>query len=142
MGASVYRDKLTPQAGQNFDETITSAHLVYTKEHPEFLSEFANSHHREVLTGRTFNSQAFYVQLAYRLPWQGEKWKPYYRFEYIHKPESDPVFTGVSDLVGSTLGVRYDITNYAAFKGEYRSTRLGVGEPRSNAAFFQTAFTF
>ena len=29
-----------------------------------------------------------------------------------------------------------------AFKGEYRSTRLGVGEPRSNAAFFQTAFTF
>ena len=142
LGASVYRDKLTPQAGQNFDETITSAHLVYTKEHPEFLSEFANSHHREVLTGRTFNSQAFYVQLAYRLPWQGEKWKPYYRFEYIHKPESDPVFTGVSDLVGSTLGVRYDITNYAAFKGEYRSTRLGVGEPRSNAAFFQTAFTF
>src|SRR5437867_1325100 len=136
FGASVYCDKLTPQLGQNFDETITSAHLVYTKEHPEFLSEFANSHHREVLTGRTFNSQAFYVQLAYRLPWQDEKWKPYYRFEYIHKPESDPVFTGVSDLVGSTLGVRYDITNYAAFKGEYRSTRLGVGEPRSNAAFF------
>src|SRR5205809_6288601 len=57
FGASVYRDKLTPQPGQNFDETITSAHLVYTKEHPEFLSEFANSHHREVLTGRTFNSQ-------------------------------------------------------------------------------------
>jgi hypothetical protein len=142
FGASVYRDKLTPQPGQNFDETISSAHLVYTKEHPEFLSEFANSHHRDVLTGRTFNSQAFYVQLAYRLPWQDNKWKPYYRFEHIHKPENDPVFTAVSDLVGSTLGVRYDITNYAAFKGEYRSTRLGVGEPRSNAAFFQTAFTF
>ena len=142
FGASVYRDKLTPQPGQNFDETITSAHLVYTKEHPEFLSEFANSHHRDVITGRTFNSQAFYVQLAYRFPWQYNKWKPYYRFDYIHKPESDPVFTGVSDLVASTLGVRYDITNYAAFKGEYRSTRLGIGEPRSNAAFFQTAFTF
>jgi hypothetical protein len=142
FGASVYRDKLTPQPGHNFDETITSAHLVYTKGHPEFLSEFANSHHRDVLTGSTFNSQAFYVQLAYRLPWQDDKWKPYYRFEYIHKPESDPVFTGVSDLVGSTLGIRYDVTNYAAFKGEYRSTRLGVGEPRSNAGFFQTAFTF
>ena len=142
FGASVYRDKLTPQPGQNFDETITSAHLVYTKEHPEILSEFANSHHRDVLTDRTFNSQAFYVQFAYRLPWQDNKWKPYYRFEYIHKPESDPVFTGVSDLVGSTLGVRYDITDYAAFKGEYRSTRLGVGQPRSDGAFLQTAFTF
>jgi hypothetical protein len=142
FGASVYRDKLTPQPGSNFDETITSAHLVYTKEHPEFLSEFANSHHRDTFTGRTFNSQAFYVQLAYRFSWQDNKWKPYYRFEYIHKPENDPVFTGVSDLVGSTLGVRYDITNYAALKGEYRNTRLGVGEPRSNAAFFQTAFTF
>ena len=142
FGASVYRDKLTPKAGQNFDETIASAHVVWTKEHPEFLSEFADVHHRDVLTGRTFNSQAFYVQLAYRFPWQENKWKPYYRFEYIHKPESDPLFSVVSDLVGSTVGVRYDITNYAAFKGEYRSSRVGVGEPRSNAAFFQTAFTF
>ena len=43
---------------------------------------------------------------------------------------------------GSTLGVRYDITNYAAFKGEYRNSRQGVNEPRVNGAFFQTAFTF
>ena len=142
FGGSVYRDKLTPKPGQNFDETIASAHLVWTKEHPEFLSEFADIHHRDVLTGRTFNSQAFYIQLAYRFPWQENKWKPYYRFEYIHKPESDPLFSVVSDLVGSTVGVRYDITNYAALKGEYRSSRVGMGEPRSDAAFFQTAFTF
>jgi hypothetical protein len=142
FGGSVYRDKLTPQPGQNFDETITSAHLVWTKEHPEFLSEFANVHHHDVLSGKDYNSQAFYIQLAYRLPWQGNKWKPYYRFEYIHKPESDPVFLVVSDLVGSTLGVRYDISNYAAFKGEYRNSRIGVDEPRVNGAFFQTAFTF
>ena len=142
LGASVYRDKLTPQPGENFGEWITSAHLVWTKEHPEFLSEFANVHHRDMLTSNTYNSQAFYIQLAYRLPWQENKWKPYYRFEYIHKPESDPVLSSVSDLVGSTLGVRYDITNYAAFKGEYRNSRHGVDEPRVNGAFFQTAFTF
>ena len=70
FGGSLYRDKLTPQPGQNFDETITSAHLVWTKEHPEFLSEFANAHHRDVLNGKTYNSQAFYIQLGYRLPWQ------------------------------------------------------------------------
>jgi hypothetical protein len=147
FGVSAYRDKLTPAPGANFDEWIESAHLVWTKEHPEFLAEFSNVSHHDLQTLRDYNSQAFYVQLAYRLPWQENKWKPYYRFEYIHRPNIEPVwdFTGTSgvvDLVGSTAGVRFDITNYAAFKGEYRSTRHGVNEPRVNGAFFQTAFTF
>jgi hypothetical protein len=98
-------------------------------------------------TSQTFNTTGYYVQLAYRLPWQENKWKPYYRFEYIHRPVAEPVWdiTGTSsvvDLVGSLVGVRYDITNYAAFKGEYRNFRQGVGEPRVGGAFFQTAFTF
>ena len=142
LGASVYRDKLTPQPGQNFGEWITAADIVWTKEKPEFLAEYANVHHRNELTSNTWDSQAFYVQLAYRLPWQQSKWKPYYRFEYIHKPETDPTLLDVLDLSGSTVGVRYDITNYAAFKGEYRNSRHGVNEPRVNGAFFQTAFTF
>jgi hypothetical protein len=142
FGASVYRDKLTPQPGQNFGEWITAADVVWTKEKPEFLAEYANVHHRDELTANTWDSQAFYVQLAYRLPWQQSKWKPYYRYEYIHKPESDPTLVDVLDLSGSTLGVRYDITNYAAFKGEYRNSRHGVNVPRVNGAFFQTSFTF
>jgi hypothetical protein len=48
----------------------------------------------------------------------------------------------VVDLVGSLVGVRYDITNFAAFKGEYRRARSAVNEPNVNGAFFQTAFTF
>ena len=133
--------------GQNFSEAIESAHLVWTKEHPEVLSEFFNVHHRDLQTSRTFNSQAFYVQLGYRLRFQENKWKPYYRFEYIHRPTNEPVwdFTGVpvvSDLVGSTVGLRYDITNYAALKGEYRNDRVGTDEPRINGVFLQTAFTF
>jgi len=142
VGASVYRDKLTPQPGQNFGEWITAADVVWTKEKPEFLSEYANVHHRDEATGNTWDSQSFYVQLAYRLPWQQSKWKPYYRYEYIHKPADDPTLVNVLDLDGSIFGVRYDITNYAAFKGEYRNSRHGVDEPRVNGAFFQTAFTF
>src|SRR5438034_6278775 len=147
FGASVYRDELTPQPGKNFGEWITAADVVWTKERPEFLSEFANVHHRDLQTSQTFNSQAFYVQLAYRLSWLENKWKPYYRFEYIHRPANEPVWdvsglSSVADLVSSTVGVRYDITNYAAFKGEYRNNRPGTNEPRVNGAFFQTAFTF
>ena len=147
LGASVYGDKLSPDPGKNFGEWITSADVVWTKERPEFLSEFANVHHRDLQTSQTFNSQAFYVQLAYRLPWLESKWKPYYRFEYIHRPANEQVWdvsglSSVTDLASSTLGVRYDITNYAAFKGEYRNNRTGANEPRVNGAFFQTAFTF
>ena len=45
VGGSVYRDKLTPQPGLDFREWITAADVVWTKEKPEFLAEYANVHH-------------------------------------------------------------------------------------------------
>ena len=140
IGASVYRDKITLPVG-DFREWITSAHLVWTRETPEFLAEFANVNHRAVLTDFSTNSQAFYVQVGYRLPWFEKSVKPYYRFEYTHTPLSEQVFTN-QDLVGSTLGLRYDISSYAAFKAEYRNTKRQPGDPRVNGLFLQTDFTF
>jgi len=147
VGGSFYGDKLSTTPGTNFSEWIAAADVVYIKEHPEILAEYANVHHHELGTSQDFNTTSYYVQLAYRLPWQQNKWKPYYRFEYIHRPGMEPIWDfsstpSVVDLVGSTVGIRYDITNYAAFKGEYRNTRHGVNEPNVNGAFFQTAFTF
>jgi phosphate-selective porin O/P len=141
LGASAYRDKITLPDGRNFRELITSAHVVWTKGSPEFLAEFANVSHREVLTDITTNSQGFYVQFAYRLPWFERTLKPYYRYEYIHTPLSEQVFTN-QDVVGSIVGARYDISSYAAFKAEYRYTKHQTLEPYVNGAFFQTAFTF
>ncbi|MBZ5637080.1 MAG: porin [Acidobacteriia bacterium] len=139
-GASLYRDKIGV-GSRNFDEWISSGHLVWAKENPEFIAEFANVNHTE--TGRlgSFNSQAYYVQFGYRLPEFGQRWKPYYRWEYIHIPSSDPVFIGVQDLAGSTLGMRYDISTFSAFKLEYRNQRR-PGLPRINGIFAQTSFTF
>lgn len=146
IGGSVYRDKLSPGTGPTARELITSAHLVWAKENPEVLAEFANVRHRVVSTGQVSNSQAFYIQVAYRLPWQEKRWKPYYRFEHIHVPASEPIFSipanSVLNLVGSTVGLRYDISEYAAFKGEYRNTRRQATEPRVNGFFVQTSFTF
>jgi len=141
LGASAYRDKITLPNGRDFRELITSAHVVWTKGNPEFLAEFANVTHRQVLTNITTNSQGFYVQYAYRLPWFERTLKPYYRYEYIHTPLSEQVFTN-QDLVGSILGARWDISSYAAFKAEYRYTKHQILEPYVNGAFFQTAFTF
>lgn len=141
FGASMYRDKITLTNGTSFREWITAAHLIWAKENPEILAEFANVHHRQVLTDLVANSQAFYVQLGYRLPWFEKTLKPYYRFEYIHTPLSEQVLNS-GDLVGSTLGLRYDISSYAAFKGEYRHTKRQETDPHVNGLFLQTSFTF
>lgn len=139
-GGSVYRDKIS-LAGRNFDEWISSGHLVWQKENPEVIAEFANVNHTQTGRPGAWNSQAYYVQLGYRLPWQGQVWKPYYRWEYIRIPRTDPVFTGVPSLAGSVVGMRYDITTFAAIKLEYRNQRR-PGLPRVNGGFLQTSFTF
>jgi hypothetical protein len=140
-GGSAYRDTIT-LGSRTFREWISSGHVVWTKETPEIITEFANVHHTEVGRPGSSNSQAFYIQAAYRLPWAEQKWKPYYRFEYIHIPRSDAVFAGVPSLAGSTVGLRYDLTAFAAVKLEYRNQRRAPDRPRINGVFAQTAFTF
>ena len=154
VGASLYGDEITSGILPRTQELISSAHIVWVRETPEFLAEFANVHHFVPQSGQTFNSQAYYVQVAYRLPVFDKKWKPYYRFEHIHIPMGDPIFCcfettilqtavpGFPSLMESTAGVRYDITDFAAFKGEYRNFHFGPNQPWFNGVFVQTAFTF
>jgi hypothetical protein len=141
VGGSVYRDKVNPAVGEANREWIESAHVVWQKENPEFIAEFSNVSHTVIGTGQQFNSQAWYVQGAYRLPAYAKAWKPYYRFEYIHIPKGDRLFSVIPDLAGSTAGVRYDLSNFAAFKLEYRNVRR-PNIPRVNGIFSQLSFTF
>jgi hypothetical protein len=142
VGGAVYRDKLNPLTGPVAREWIESANLVWLKETPELIAEFANARNRPIFGGQAANSQAFYVQTAYRLPWNQKAWKPYYRFEYIHVPRADVIFRNiVPTFNASTVGVRYDITTFAAFKLEYRHyERRDL--PPINGVFTQTSFTF
>jgi len=147
VGGSAYRDKITLPAGPEFREWISSAYIVWTKGAPEFLAEFENVNHRNILTDQVANSDAWYAQFAYRLPWFEKSVKPYYRFEYTHMPLSEQVFTH-QPQAESLVGLRYDISSYAAFKLEYRHLQNqpaqggNPAQPAINAAFVQTAFTF
>jgi len=154
IGASLYGDEITSGLLPRTQELISSAHIVWVHETPEFLGEFANVRHFIPQTGQRFNSQAYYVQAGYRLPWFQKKWKPYERFEHIHVPMGEPIFCcvattiletavpGFPSLAESTTGIRYDITDFAAFKTEYRHFHLGAHQPSFNGVFLQTAFTF
>ena len=105
------------------------------------IAEFANVSHQPVGGGPSVHSQAFYVQTAYRLPGDARLWKPYYRFEYMHIPQADAIFRAVPSFAASTVGMRYDISSFAAFKMEYRHyNRRNL--PSINGAFLQTSFTF
>lgn len=142
-GGSLYFDRITQTSGREFRERIVAGHVVWLKEDPEVIAEVAAVRHREIGQTRTTSSPAYYIQTAYRLPWFGRQWKPYYRFEHIHIAAADDVFRGVvSNLDGSILGVRYDLTLYAAVKGELRVLRRSSGQPRSHGGFFQVCFTF
>jgi hypothetical protein len=141
IGGSVYRDKLSPLTALPAREWIQSANIVWQKETPELIAEFANVTHQPIGAAVVSHSQAFYVQTAYRLPWFQKLWKPYYRFEYMHIPVSDVIFRDVPSFSASTVGVRYDITSFAAFKLEYRDySRRNL--PSIHGAFVQTSFTF
>jgi hypothetical protein len=142
VGASIYHDKTAAISGRAFREWISSFHVVWNREDPELLAEFANVRHEDVnKIVPVTNSQAYYIQLGYRLPF-ARLLKPYYRFEYIHIPRTDLVFQGVPDLAGSVAGIRYDLTTFAAMKFEFRNQRRAPGLPRTNLGFIQTSFTF
>jgi len=140
-GGSIYRDKIDVTGKPESQEWIESAHLVWAKQHPEFIAEFFNINHRIAGTNVVTNNQAWYAQLAYRLPFAA-RWKPYYRYEAIHTPTADVIFRGLNlSLSSSTAGVRFDISDYAAFKFEYRN-QARPGLPNINVAWAQTSFTF
>jgi hypothetical protein len=142
VGGSVYHDELNPLIAPAAREWIQSAHIVWQKETPEFIAEFANVTHEPIGGGVASNSQAYYVQTAYRLPFGQKLWKPYFRFESIHVPKSDPIFTPlVPTFSGATIGLRYDISSFAAFKWEYRHYTVR-DLPNINGLFVQTSFTF
>jgi hypothetical protein len=147
VGGSFYRDLLSSNTatplGTRFSEWIAAGHLIWTSEAPEFLAEFANVHHRSELTGQEFDSHGGYVQVAYRLPIWERRWKPYFRYDYLQVPAGDPTFAPiVPNVRGFTLGTRYDISDFAAFKAEYRNNRGAPGLGRLNTAVVQTSFTF
>ena len=121
-------------------ERIVTAHVAYTKETPEFIAEYATVRHEQA--GSATTSRAYYVQTGYRFGFDARKWKAFYRFEHIGIPSSDPVFSTIPLLDQSTLGLRYDVSSFAAIKGEFRTWTRGPGTVRDRGGYFQVAFTF
>ncbi|HXB75720.1 MAG TPA: hypothetical protein VNY05_46235 [Candidatus Acidoferrales bacterium] len=115
-GFSVYRDELTPPVVPKIGETILAAHAVWQTPKWELLNEGILIRHAQ--TDRVVRTTAFYTQASR----QFGKVRPYFRYQYLNVPATDPVLSGIGLLYGPSLGIRYDFSEFAAFKIQYDRT--------------------
>jgi hypothetical protein len=142
FGGAAYGDTVRLPSGLEVSERIISAYGAWQKEEPELLAEFAAVRHEPSGLSASVWSRAFYVQGAWRLPWQNRAFKPYVRFEKIAIDDDDVMFAAVPELDMLTSGLRYDVSLHAAAKFEYRTWTRGERSQRNHGGFFQVCFTF
>ncbi|HLL75488.1 MAG TPA: hypothetical protein VK421_09505 [Pyrinomonadaceae bacterium] len=134
-GFSVYRDRLTPRDAPNVGQTITAAHLVYQNSLYELLNEAVLLRHST--EARTSHALGLYTQFSRRFG----RSRPYFRYQHLNVPEGFPLFPNAGRRNGPSLGLRYDVSDYAALKLQYDRTwrrRLTT----LDELIMQLAFTF
>jgi hypothetical protein len=116
-GFSVYRDTLTPAGVPKVGQTIMAGHVVYESRKYEVLNEAVVV--RQERNERSFYTPGFYTQFSRRF---GNA-RPYFRYQYVNVPADDPIFPDVGRRNGPSLGIRYDVSDFAAFKAQYDHTQ-------------------
>ena len=139
IGGSFYHDHINPEGSNlHIEQTIGSAHVVYSTPRFEFLNEAFFLQHQVLETGQTFNTPAFYTLISHKIK---ERWRPYFRYQYINAPPGEPVFPDVGLHWGPTAGLRFDANDYIALKAQYdRTNRRAL--PPFNIVLGQVAFRF
>jgi hypothetical protein len=137
VGFSGYHDLLTPLAAPPVSENILAAHAVYMLPNFEWLNEVVLVRHSPEGTSRVFNTPGFYTQISKRFG----SYRPYFRYQYINAPNSEPIFPDVGLRAGPSVGLRYDAAESVALKLQYDYNTLRA-QPGVNALTLQLGFTF
>jgi hypothetical protein len=136
-GITIYRDRLAPEGLSKIGQTITAVHVVYLGRTFELLNEALVVRHGIIGTQSAYNTTGFYTQVARKFG----NLQPYVRYQYVNAPASEPIFKDVGRRNGPSLGLRYDLSEFAAFKVQYdREGRRGSNGVNKLGA--QLAFTF
>ena len=137
FGASVYYDHLIPNALTRVHEYIPAVHIVYITPKFEFMNEGVWIRHQVDNGGRVYNSPGFYTQISR----QWAKYRPYFRYQYVNISATEPVLADIGRQDGPSVGLRYEWSDFAAFKIQYdRNYRRGLQDYDSVSG--QMAFTF
>jgi hypothetical protein len=136
-GVSVYRDVLVPVASPRIGEAIIAAHAILIRPKYEWLTEALMDRHALIGTTRVFHTPGFYSQVSK----QFGAYRPYFRYEYLNAPASEPIFPDVGLRHGPLAGLRYDANESVALKFQYGRTFLR-DQPSVNTLTGQIGFTF
>jgi len=138
-GFSVYGDRYYPTGQRKIAETIWDGYVTYHPSGFEFTGEALVLRHALEGTNIIFHTPGFYAILAKDI---GRGVKPYFSWQYVNDARNEPLFgTTIGLNHGPSTGVRYDFTDFAAFKLEYfRLMRRGVDDVDGVRA--DIAFTF
>lgn len=140
VGGGLYVDRISDAAGELADEMITSAHVVWDRGRVEAVAEYIHVSHEEIGTSLSTSSPSYYLHVGYRLPTDFQPLTPYARYEKMDIDETDVVFSGVvPDYEAVVAGLRFDFSDLAALKAEYRNEKISGGE-RMDAWFVQASF--
>jgi len=140
VGGSVYIDDVPAESGPDTDERIVSAHAVWERGALDIIGEYLRVRHEPGGGGAATSSDAAFIHAGVRLPGRLSTLTPYVRWERMDIANGDVVFDGVvSDYDAILGGVRYDFSELAALKIEYRSEKLDGGEAWGSV-FIQASF--
>ncbi len=136
-GFSFYYDKLSPSKSPRIRENIFSTHVVYQTLSFEFLNEAVLIQHKLEGLNKTLNLPGFYSQISR----QFGRFRPYFRYQYVNLSKDDPILGDVGRRNGPSFGIRYNFTEFAAFKIQYDRTDR-PHRKSLNEIIAQIAFTF
>jgi len=140
VGGGVYLDEVPIAGGVNADERITNGHIVWDRGSVEFISEYLNIRHVDPLNAEATTSTAVYAHAGVRLGGKYRELMPYVRYERMNIASGDVVFEGVvPDYEAFLGGLRWDFSEYAALKFEYRDQKFGSGA-RVGTLYIQASF--
>lgn len=145
IGASGYHDHLTPVVlvggvpvnAPDVNENIIAGHVIYQASKFEFLNEAMVLQHRPDNSSVTVNIPGGYSQISKAFG----PYRPYFRYEYVNVPVTDPLYADVGLIHGPRTGLRYELNESAAFKIEFgRDMRRNL--PSVNLVGTQLSFAF
>ncbi len=131
-GFSFYGDRLYP-VGMKIAETISDAYVTYHPSGFEFTTEGLVIRHALEGTNIVFHTPGFYSILAKSV---GHGVTPYFSYQYVNDARREPLFGASTGLNhGPATGIRYDFTDFLAWKLEYYRVmrRADTGRQRNQS---------
>jgi hypothetical protein len=127
----------SPAPGARWNQTIANGHVVYVAKGIEFLNEGFLIRHALIGGPDTFNTPAFYTQFSKKFG----PLRPFARYQYVNASTRNVIYNDIGLRAGQSFGVRYDLTDYMAFKAQLDHT-VRRGLPDLNGLHLQLTGTF